>query len=106
MKQWNLKLSNETEAGYFITLEANMGTAQQATVTISGSYESVIARYIGCVAVSFLPERGLADALQGLRIAWQFYNEEQPSPTNQALTQKTTPKVIGTVSRPKLALSR
>lgn len=105
-RQWDLRLSNETESEYTVSFEANLGTTSQVVISIAGHYESIFARMMGFVLISAIPERGLLDALECLKDTWQFYNERDPHPNVQTLENKVTPPVAGKDNRTGLVLSK
>lgn len=106
MRQWDLKRYSRTEAEYNVYVEMNLGTASQATVTITGPYKSIVSRALGYVMVSTMPERGLLEALKCLKNMWDFYEEEPPySEDHPPLPQKIEATVIRKEKRPSLVLS-
>jgi hypothetical protein len=104
-KLWDLKPSKRTESEYSIRFEVNLGTVQHVTVSVAGSYETMIARLLGYMLVSSLPEEGLTEALECLRDTWNFHTEGLKhihSPLQ--LSQKVAPQVLSKDTRPGLAL--
>ena len=107
MRQWNLKLSSETEADYNVYLEFSPATTPQVTVTVSGSHKSVVTRFLGYMIVSILPENSLPEALQSLKEVWDFYTEEPSySSTHRLLPRKIEATVARKEKRPGLVLSK
>jgi hypothetical protein len=72
---------------------------------VAGSYEAIIARLLGYILVSTLPEEGLTEALECLRDTWNFYTEElKHNQSPRQLTQKITPHVLRNDTRPGMTL--
>lgn len=106
-QQWDLRSSRGTEAEYSVYFEVNLGTAPQVTISVAGPYESVIARLLGYIMVSVLPEQGLSEALQCLNDTWKFYTEESSHiPSLPSLPRKVRPRVAGRDKRPGLVFSK
>ena len=79
----------------------------QLTIAVAaGDDKTVKARFIGCVIIGAMPERGLPEVLHSLRDMWEFYNEEPPQPQVSRLQpQKIEATIVGRKKRPDMVVS-
>lgn len=79
----------------------------QLTIAVAaGDDKTVKARFVGCVLIGVMPERGLPEVLHSLRDMWEFYNEEPPQPQVSRLQpQKIEATIVGRKKRPDMVIS-
>ena len=87
--------------------EISESTRQLTIAVAAGDDKTVLARFVGCVIIGMIPERGLPEVLHSLGDMWEFYNEEPPKPqVSRLLPQKTEATVVGRKKRPDMVISR
>ncbi len=66
----------EPDYGNDVVVHAAPETTYDVRITVEGYGASVVDRFVGCVMIGLMPERGLAEALDSLRDMLQFYSQE------------------------------
>ena len=105
--QWGHELSDpDIESGEFIIHSlVEPGTAYEITINMAGTNPAMLGRYLGCIMIGFMPDKGLEEALLSLRDMLEFYRHE-PEPRPARLTRvPIDATIVNRRKRPDLVLT-
>ena len=105
--QWNHELSNpDVERGDFtIRSFVESGTAYQIEINMAGSNPVMFQRYLGCIMIGVMPDKGLGEALLSLRDMVEFYGHKLVSQPTRLAPKAIVASITDHKKRPDLVLT-
>lgn len=107
--QWSHELSeSEREHRGYIYSRGRLTeceTTYEIVISIAGSTEVALGRYLSCLMIGFMPDEGLEEALFSLRDMLEFYSHK-PTPRPARLAPKAIDAtIVNRKKRPDLVLT-
>lgn len=108
--QWDQASFDATIASYadFVYVSPEISEAEpRLTIAIAkGSDETVMARFVGCIIIGMMPEKGLPEVLESLGDMWHFYSEEPLKlPVSHSPPQRIEGSIADHKKRPGMVVS-